>query len=232
MLARVCAVGALALFLTIGSVGRAHIDLLSPQPRASGLVNANLDNPPCGQRNPGRIPEKVSVFRPGETITVSWDAYVQHPSYFRLSLDAEGDDSFSERTVPPADPARDDPSRLPQGEGELILDYVRDPAGELALIEHSITLPSEPCEACTLQLIQFIYDVPVDEATYYQCADLTLAGVPVPPAPDEPTLTPAGATGGCALRHPTRAQPALALLAVVASSLCRRRRRRQSMGTR
>lgn len=227
MLARVCGAGVrtLAFVLTMGSPGWAHIDLLSPEPRASGSGNAYLDRPPCGQRDPGRILDKVSVFRPGEMIRVRWDAYVQHPSYFRLSFDADGDDSFSARTSAPIDPARDDPRLLPPGDGELVLDYVLDREGTLSQVERSVTLPSEPCEPCTLQLTQFIYDVPIDEATYYQCADVVLAGDPVVPAIVEPEPAPP-ASAGCALHAPAqRRRTALPFAAIVAGSMWLARRR-------
>lgn len=221
---RAVSVAALAIALSIGAASQAHIDLLSPSPRAGGRGNAYLDSAPCGQRDPGRSEGAVSVFRPGETISVSWDAYVQHPSYFRLAFDVEGDDSFSQRSSTPADPARDDPSRLPEAEGELILDYVRDPGGELAHVEHSVTLPSQPCELCTLQLLQFIYDVPLDEATYYQCADVVLEGEPVPAQPAD--VPAAAVENGCALRGPV-ASGARWVLPVLAAGLLYLRRRRR-----
>jgi hypothetical protein len=231
MRARVCSVGAgtVALVLTMASTGWAHIDLLSPEPRASGSGNAYLDRPPCGQRDQGRMPDKVSVFRPGETISVSWDAYVRHPSYFRLSFDPDGDDSFSERTSAPVDPARDDPERLPAGEGELLLGYVLDRAGQLSQLEHSVTLPNEPCEPCTLQLTQFIYNVPIEDATYYQCADVVLAGDPVESPAAEAEMAAAPGSEGCVLYgSPGRRRPGVPLAAVVLGSLCLLRRRARS----
>ena len=203
--------------LLVASGARAHIDLLSPPPRVTGLGNTYLDRAPCGQRDPGRLPERINVFRPGETLTVSWDAYVQHPSYFRLAFDLDGDDSFSERGSTPSDPARDDPTDLIPGEGELIFDYVVDHAGELAHVEQSIRLPNAPCSDCTLQLIQFIYDVPLDEATYYQCADITLEGEPVSQPVDNDEVGSANATesesaapSGCTLGQTRASGPARA----------------------
>jgi len=223
---RALSLGALAVVLSIGSASWAHVDLLSPPPRRGGLGNAYLDSAPCGQRDPGRTSDAVSVFRPGETISVSWDAYVQHPSYFRLSFDLDGDDSFSDRAATPADPARDDPSRLPQAAGELILDYVRDPGGDLSHVERSVTLPSEPCEECTLQLLQFIYDLPLDEATYYQCADVVLEGEPIALSPMEPADVAAGSSEqGCALRASKAPGAPWVLPAFVAGFSYLRRRR-------
>jgi hypothetical protein len=188
--------------LLVSATSHAHINLLSPPPRQDGIPDSNLDEAPCGQRSPGRVSEQVSVFRPGESITVAWDVYVQHPSYFRLAFDADGDDSFSQRSSAPADPESDDLAALPPGEGEVILDYVVDRPGELEHVELSVTLPSEPCDNCTLQLIQHNYELPLDEATYYQCADLTLEGEPVEPPPrsDDPLSRPIPSSDGCALR--------------------------------
>lgn len=188
--------------LLVSSTSLAHINLLSPPPRQDGMPDSSLDEAPCGQRTPGRVSERGSVFRPGETITVAWDVYVQHSSYFRLSFDPDGDDSFSSRSSVPADPGSDDLAALPPGEGEVILDYVVDRPGELEHVELSVTLPSEPCDNCTLQLIQLNYELPLDEATYYQCADLTLEGEPVEPPPRsaDPSSSPLPSMDGCALR--------------------------------
>jgi hypothetical protein len=189
--------GALALCggLLFSAPSSAHIDLVFPPPRASGFPDSNLRKRPCGQRSTARVEDKVSVFRPGERISVTWDVYVQHSSYFRIAFDLDGADNFSERSPAPADPERDDPTRLPAGDGELVLAYIEDKAGQLDHVEQEITLPSEACTTCTLQLIQFSYGLPLDEATYYQCADIVLEGEPVPVL--------AGAAGGSALGQPT-----------------------------
>lgn len=168
----------------------AHIDLKSPAARAPGRPDSSLGERPCGQRQNARRADRVHVFRPGESIDVLADVYVQHPGYFRFAFDIDGDDSFSARPIAPSDPASDDPTALPAGEGELILGYIEDPAGELEQIEQRLTLPNVECEECTLQLTQFIYGLPLADATYYQCADIVLTGPPASPALDE------GGSGG------------------------------------
>jgi hypothetical protein len=210
------------------SASLAHIDLLSPAPRASGRASSNLGTGPCGQRSPARVADKVSVYRPGQTIAVTWDVYVQHPSYFRLAFDLEGDDSFSERSLAPADPDRDDPTELLPGEGEIILDYIVDHAGELEHVEHPVTLPREACVNCTLQLTQFIYDVPVRDAVYHQCVDMVLEGDPVEPAPvaaspnAEPSPSP---QDGCTLGTAPASRSACSTALLVLALALRERRR-------
>jgi hypothetical protein len=170
------ALGGAALLgcLPLTAPALAHIDLLEPAPRAPGQPDTTLSRGPCGQRQNGRLDDEVHVFRPGESIDVVWEVYVQHVSYFRLALDADGDDSFSARRSMPSDPVADDPTLLPPGEGEIILDYIEDRTGDIDRVERRVTLPDVECERCTLQLIQFTYGLPIDEATYHQCADLVL----------------------------------------------------------
>jgi hypothetical protein len=167
------AMSAVALALS-AAPALAHIDLISPPPRAPGAPDTNLSRGPCGQRDNGRVEALVSVFRPGQTIDVVWDVYVQHVSYFRVAFDDEGDDSFSVRRSMPADPAADDPTTLPAGEGELILGYLQDRSGDVERVEQRVTLPDVECARCTLQVTQFTYGLPIDDATYHQCADLVL----------------------------------------------------------
>jgi hypothetical protein len=167
--------------VAFGAPSAAHIDLLSPPPRAGGRPDSNLEERPCGQRVNARTADELSSFRPGESIVVVWDVYVQHPSYFRLAFDLTGDDSFSERSSLPADPDLDRPGELPPAPGELILGYVEDPDGQREHVEQLVTLPAQPCNDCTLQLTQFVYGLPLRDATYYQCADIVLAGEPVEP---------------------------------------------------
>lgn len=207
-----------ACLLLLSSSAPAHIDLLYPEPRTSGRFSADvLDVGPCGS---GGLPraERVSVFRPGETVSVAWDAFITHPGYFRLSFDVDGDDSFSARPSMPGNPALDDPTRLPPNEGEIILDYVEDRAGALDHVEHEVTLPGEPCQSCTLQLIQFAYGLPLREATYHQCADIVLEGEPI-----EPPRSPQGACA-IACRVPGAGRPGAALALALLSLLALRRR--------
>jgi hypothetical protein len=176
-----CSRIALSLALGLNSLfcatpALAHIDLVSPVPRAPGAPDTNLSRGPCGQRDNGRLADEVATFRPGQTIDVVWDVYVQHVSYFRIAFDADGDDSFSARPPAPSDPAADDPTALPAGEGETILAYIEDRMGDIDHVEQQVTLPNVTCDSCTLQVIQFTYGLPIDRATYHQCADLVLSG--------------------------------------------------------
>jgi hypothetical protein len=192
----------------------AHIDLEAPPPRAAGRPDSNLGERPCGQRQNARRQDLLSEFRPGEVIDVLVDVYVQHPSYFRFAFDVDGDDSFSVRASLPRDPASDDPTTLAAGEGELILGYVEDPTGDVERIEQRLTLPNVQCDNCTLQLTQFIYGLPLADATYHQCADIVLSGPLAAPTVDAADVAGSdaggamsgvdGGSGGCTLSQGVR----------------------------
>jgi hypothetical protein len=196
-----CSPIALSLALGLSSLfcatpALAHIDLVSPVPRAPGAPDTNLSQGPCGQRDNGRLADKVATFRPGQTVDVVWDVYVQHVSYFRIAFDVDGDDSFSARPLAPNDPAADDPTALPAGDGETILAYIEDPTGDIDHVEQQVTLPNVTCDNCTLQLIQFTYGLPIARATYHQCADLVLSGPlsgDAQPSEAEPDAAPGAA---------------------------------------
>jgi len=221
----------------------AHIDLLEPPARVSGRPDSMLLRGPCGQRQNERDEERVSVFRAGQSIDVVWDAYVQHVSYFRIAFDPDGDDSFSTRPSSPRDASADDPTLLPAGGGEIILDYVLDPTGDVEHVERSVTLPDIECERCTLQLTQFTYGLPLDDAIYYQCADLVLepgeddgAG-PASAAVDAGAVNAGEGSSGCSIAATSGVRPSssgargvgwLAAIAGAAALCVRRRARRRS----
>jgi hypothetical protein len=160
--------------LFISTSARAHINLLEPVARVPGFPDSMLLLGPCGQRQNARLEDRVTVLRPGQSIDMVWEVYVQHVSYFRISFDPDGDDSFSTRPSAPSDASTDDPTELTPGDGELILDYILDRAGGVDRVERQVTLPNVECDRCTLQLTQFTYGLPLDDAIYYQCADLVL----------------------------------------------------------
>lgn len=122
---------------------------------------------PCGVTNDSRVEERVTVFEPGETITVTFNETIDHPGFFRVSFDNDGQDAFMFPT------SRDDvvdPPVLP-----VLVDDITDKGG--GMYSQEVTLPNMECENCTLQLIQVMKagDGPFLESDmYYQCADIAL----------------------------------------------------------
>jgi len=206
----------LAAAVTCPRAAQAHVRLVSPVSR----YGDDMKFDPCG-RPGGTRSANVTTYAPGETITVVFDELIDHPGFYRIAFDPDGDDDLAPPTwngtdwVPPA--------------GVVILqDLIPDAAAGLTHGEVPVTLPSTPCDRCTLQLIQVMTDKPPFDGGddfYYQCADLALVagappgGTPPPPAP----ASPAAPAGGCG--HGAAAWPALgALLALVPRALRRPRR--------
>lgn len=142
------------------SPARAHVTMTSPRPRYSA---EHQKFAPCGMAGGART-TRVTVFEPGETITVEWDETVDHPSHYRIAFDAEGDDDLDE----PIERGTD--WITPEGV-MVIADSIADRGGG-GHYSSTITLPEIECERCTLQLIQIMYGRA--DPYYFQCADLAL----------------------------------------------------------
>jgi hypothetical protein len=166
--------------------------LQSPTPRARGQNEGNLKNTPCGQTADGRTTDRVTVLEPGQTITVTFDEFIDHPAYYRIAFDPDGDD-FPMRTGVPANAVESTATAeaaeqsLFQGTGSTLLAVVPEVNGEAS--SATVTLPDVECENCTLQLIEFMYDKADPQHGYYQCADIALrrAGSPGTPTEGEGT---------------------------------------------
>lgn len=174
----------------------AHIDLTSPAPRIGGRPDTYLKTGPCGQQANARVPSKVLTFRPGQQLTLVWDEYIQHGGYYRIAVDLDGDDSFSSRDPAGINAATDDPSLLNAGEGEIVLDYMKDMDPSTNHFERTVTLPDEECDNCTLQVIQFMYGSSAARSTYHQCVDLVLDADAAGPDGAGGSANPAGGAGG------------------------------------
>jgi hypothetical protein len=177
----------------------AHIELLEPPPRYTLPANKSC---PCGDGDSNRRcmvtaeestdPNRsatVTTFEAGQTITIVAEEYIDHAGRMRVAFDPDGADLADFNAN--------------------ILEDVPDPAGTDGMRwEIPVRLPTEPCDNCTLQIIQAMHGDtenavldPAPLSTYYTCADIRI--VPVG------TLASGGGRGG-------RGQP---------GSVWRRRRR-------
>ncbi len=119
---------------------------------------------PCGRAGGG--PGEVRyTYGPGETITIEFEEFIDHPGYFRIAFDEDGDDDL----VDPADFYDYYTSDA------VLLDNIPDKDGGSYVVE--VTLPDVECENCTLQLAQIMTDKsPYGDGNdlYYSCVDLRL----------------------------------------------------------
>ncbi len=219
MLRAAAVVFALASFVPVAG---AHTLMIAPAPRSD---NDGLKTGPCGNVAPTATP---AMFEAGQTITVQWLETIDHPGYYRIAFSRPGDADF---------------------EDNILVDNIEDVVCAAPPCNYSaeVTLPSEPCEGCALQLIQFMGNA-APYSPYFSCADVTLmaapaapdAGVPEPGAPDagvpEPSDGDAGIgeapaiddlSGGCAAGASTRGSVLWPLFALVALGIRRRRRARR-----
>jgi uncharacterized protein (TIGR03382 family) len=191
----------------------AHIQLIEPDPRYGEQKDA-----PCGRGGADARTDRVTVLPPGATITVRWDEGINHPGHFRIAFDDEGTDGF----IDPV--SRDDFDNSPA----VLADDIPDtPSGGGSTF--TVTLPDIECDACTLQVIQVMYDKsdPLapgrpfgDDDFYYQCADLTLSSS----APDAGPEPGPGGSDGCSATG-TGGGAMFALLVLAPLALVRRRSR-------
>lgn len=188
-LSRVFAVGATLL---LSAPAWAHISLLEPAARYNGSISGQSKACPCGVGQSNRLCDiesdrsddfrspRVATLEPGSTVTLQWDEYVGHSGRYRVAFDPDGADQADFNA-------------------NILLDIVDPPGsdgniGDGSIWEVEVTLPDTPCNNCTLQLIQMmdgdmsepVLD-PVGRSTYYQCADIVIAGAGSDmggPAPD------------------------------------------------
>lgn len=168
----------------------AHMALEEPLPRYPTDGDGRNKSCPCGvgegdrtcnvasdRSDPDRS-DDVTTYAPGETITLRWRETIGHSGRWRIAFDEDGADMNDFNAH--------------------ILEDIRDPAGNAGnagdgnLWEVEVTLPTTPCDNCTLQLVQIMdgqtndpVQDPIGRSSYYQCADIVLSGTPLPPPPDE-----------------------------------------------
>lgn len=155
--------------LTCTTLASAHIRLDYPTSRypiPDEEDSSFLKEGPCGATGDSRTTDasKVTTLVAGSTIEVQFHESVHHDSHYRIAFDLDGQDDFQ-------DPADEndvvDPPVAP-----VLLDGIMDVSTGEDTYSIQVTLPSVPCEQCTLQVIQYMYGRP--DPMYYQCADIVL----------------------------------------------------------
>ena len=115
--------------------------------------NAGIKTGPCGGVARTTNP---AVFAPGETITVTWEETIDHQGHFIISFSEANDVGFEQNVLIGG------PEQLPDDQNGTPLPHQ---------FSTTITLPNVECDACTLQLIQYMER---SMSNYYSCADIKL----------------------------------------------------------
>ena len=194
---------------------RAHFVLMTPD---SWMSQGSYGDPqkvgPCGDEGGGTPTDKVTAFRPGQTIEVTVDERIFHPGHYRVALAVN---DRSELPPPPAVTAVDsDPCGRAEIQESPVFPILAD-----NLLPHTqpfdepqtftVTLPTDvTCTRCTLQVIEYMSNHGAP-CFYHHCADIsiqddlatpTATPTPIEATPIAPTATatpvpPVGCFGDC-----------------------------------
>jgi MYXO-CTERM domain-containing protein len=229
----------------------AHFKVLKP---ASWLNEDQLGGPqkgsPCGPGNsklfigddvkPVPVSNAATTFQAGETITVELQETIYHPGYFRISLAktraAEATTThFPDPALTDLQDCHYDRSAVKTVPHDNVLAdglfMAEGDEGTNRSLMQAVKLPSEPCEHCTLQIVQVMEGHPGASCFYFHCADITIlpaaansadGGASDGGAADggAAAITPASKSdGGCSAGPATRRSPHTAwwLLALCAA---------------
>jgi hypothetical protein len=186
-------------FLTLGlttipTLSQAHFRLLSP---ASWIVENQLGDPqkgaPCGGTNAdfGKPTYAVTDVRGGSQLHIKVQETVYHPGHYRVALAVNSPTSLP--LDPKAQTMTNDKGTVMSVSGD-IMTPVSPPVLADGLFQHSaktdqpfetdVMLPNINCKACTLQVMQFMEQHPVNnpgQFSYHHCAILHITADPAKP---------------------------------------------------
>jgi len=166
----------------------AHIMLAPPPATPFDWLKPNSEGDPqkitpCGvDATTAYTPSnKINVVTVGDKLTINWIETVPHDGHFRIALAASRADLT-------------DPATVSNGDGTAKTATISTAYPILAdgLFEHlassvsagktysyTITIPNMPCAKCTLQLLQFMANHPLDPSYFYHhCADMMILAAP------------------------------------------------------
>jgi hypothetical protein len=119
-------------------------------------TNDGIKAGPCG----GVARTAGVTLRPGQALTVNWEETVNHPGFFRIYFSSANDANF-----------------------QLLGEMVDNANGALPhQFNMTVNLPNVTCDACTIQLIQYMTESN-PPSLYYSCADIILNNNVVAPNP-------------------------------------------------
>lgn len=197
------------ILLALAPVAHGHAFITSHVPRTDQY---DIKQGPCGLADAewGAV---VYTYAPGDTLTLEWDEYIDHPGYYRIAFDPDG----GEGLVDPSDFGDLYTNEL------VLFDDIADRDGGGAYT-YDVVLPDEPCDTCTLQLVQVMTDkAPYGDGNdlYYGCVDLVLDPDMLPGESEGPEVDDSDAAAcGCT----TQAQPGGGVWVFLVGLLVGRRR--------
>jgi MYXO-CTERM domain-containing protein len=148
---------------------------------------------PCGPGNtrpfigddvqPTPVSGAVTTYQAGQTVNVQWNETVYHPGYFRIALAHKkpSDVTMDDLPNPPltdSDECDYDKSAVPTTAHDNVLAdglfMVDDIAGMNRSLNQDVTLPDQPCDDCTLQVVQVMEKHGASSCFYFHCAEIKI----------------------------------------------------------
>lgn len=175
LLSAAVALSALALSQTT----QAHTLLVNPPPLTT---NDGAKSGPCGCEVGGEPPcsadYQTTELKAGQQITVTWKETIQHTGKFRLA--------FSSKPVTAVAGADLD--------ANVLYEKVDQNSMSGATLTTTLTVPSTPCESCTLQLRQLMEGAA--NPYYYSCASIRIVADDPSSSSSSSSTSAATGTGG------------------------------------
>lgn len=158
------------LLLLLPALAWGHARLLPGGNVPPRSTNAGLKTGPCG--NVART-ASARQFTAGSVITIEWEEVVDHPGRYEFYFSPANDQNFTLL------------KSVPDTQDGII------PSGQSHRYSTELQLPSQTCDACTLQMIQVMTEDPQNPSLYFSCADIQLvSGTPNPTPTPAATPTP------------------------------------------
>jgi predicted carbohydrate-binding protein with CBM5 and CBM33 domain len=143
------------------------------------------DEGPCGGDAPS-ADAKRTVLTAGSEFEIVWYETVDHPSKYKISFSKDETDTFDVVLMDLENYADDSvkPSDIADADRQDKTGAVN--RSDPRKYSYKIKVPNEPCDRCSIQLIQRMFDrdPPSD---YFSCADVKIVEAGNEPIPSAPT---------------------------------------------
>lgn len=138
---------------------------------------------PCGGEAPSAEADRT-ILKVGQEFEVSWFETIDHPSKYRIAFSKDESDTFDTVLMDP-DKYDDDnvkPSDIAEKQDKDGAVDRDDPRR----YSFKIKIPDEPCERCSIQLIQRMFDR-TPPSDYFSCADIKIVPADSSSKPNAPS---------------------------------------------
>jgi MYXO-CTERM domain-containing protein len=134
------------------------------------------------------VTNAVTTLHVGDKVTFNWTETVPHDGHFRIALAINSRDELTDPAVTQMNSdgtaAQVAISTAYPVLADDLFDHKAASVSPGKAYTYTVTIPNTPCAKCTLQLLQFMANHPLDPSYFYhQCADVTI-------------LAASGGTGG------------------------------------